>query len=65
MTRPISHTFSESSGREVSHGPSLDIGFFEQILRNERSLRKVVFLHFFIAAPKKNSNNFDSANIEV
>ena len=35
MTRPISPTFSESSGREVSRGPSLGIGFFEQILRNE------------------------------
>ena len=25
LTRPINPTFSESSGREVSHGPSLDI----------------------------------------
>ena len=36
LTRPISPTFSESSGREVSHGPSLDICFFEQISGNER-----------------------------
>ena len=50
MTRPISPTFSESSGRQLSHGPSLDIGFFEQILRNERFMKKIVFLHFFIAA---------------
>ena len=53
MTRPISPTFSESSGRQLSHGPSLDIGFFEQILRNERFMKKIVFLHFLIAAPKK------------
>ena len=54
-----------SSGRELSHGPILDIFFFEQILRNDRFMKKVDFEHFFIAAPKKNSNNFDSANIEV
>ena len=53
MTRPISPTFSESSGRQLSHGPSLDIGFFEQILGNERFMKKIVFLHFLIAAPKK------------
>ena len=64
MTRPISPTFSESSGRQLSHGPSLDIGFFEQILRNERFLKKNRFLHFFIAAPKKNSSGRQSDNFE-
>ena len=64
LTRPISSTFSETSGREVSHGPNPDIFFFEQISRNERFMKKD-FEHFFIAAPKKISNNFDSANIEL
>ena len=27
--------------------------FFEQISRNERFMKKLVFLHFFVAAPKK------------
>ena len=53
VTRPISPTFSESSGRQLSHGPSLDIGFFEQILRNERFMKKIVFLHFSLPPPKK------------
>ena len=44
---------------------SPDIFFFEQISRNERFMKKVDFKHFFIAAPKKNSNNFDLANIEL
>ena len=39
----ISPTFSENSGREVSHGPILDIFFFEQISRNERFMAKVDF----------------------
>ena len=43
LTRPISSTFSETSGREVSHGPSPDIFFFEQISRNERFMKKVDF----------------------
>ena len=64
VTRPISPTFSESSGRQLSHGPSLDIGFFEQILGNERFMKKIVFLHFFIAAPKKNSSGRQSDNFE-
>ena len=53
MIRSISTTFSEPPGREVSHGPSLDMCFFEQISGNERFMKKVFFLHFFIAAPKK------------
>ena len=64
VTRPISPTFSESSGRQLSHGPSLDIGFFEQILGNERFMKKIVFLHFFIAAPQKNSSGRQSDNFE-
>ena len=64
VTRPISPTFSESSGRQLSHGPSLDIGFFEQILRNERFMKKIFFLHFFIAAPQKNSSGRQSDNFE-
>ena len=47
VTRPISPTFSESSGRQLSHGPSLDIGFFEQILRNERFMKKMQKNGFF------------------
>ena len=43
LTRLISSTFSENSGREVSHGPILDIFFFEQISRNERFMAKVDF----------------------
>ena len=43
LTRPISSTFSETSGREVSHGPILDIFFFEQISRNERFMKKIDF----------------------
>ena len=43
LTRPISPTFLESSGRELSHGPTLDICFFEQISGNERFMKKVVF----------------------
>ena len=43
LPRPISSTFSETSGREVSHGPSPDIFFFEQISRNERFMKKIDF----------------------
>ena len=43
LTCPISSTFSETSGREVSHGPSPDIFFFEQISRNGRIMKKVDF----------------------
>ena len=43
LTRLISSTFSETSGREVSHGPSPDIFFFEQISGNERFMKKVDF----------------------
>ena len=64
VTRPISPTFSESSGRQLSHGPSLDIGFFEQILRNERFMKKMVFLRFFVSPPKKNSSGRQSDNFE-
>ena len=53
VTRPISPTFSESSGRQLSHGPSLDIGFFEQILRNERFMKKIVFCIFSLPHQKK------------
>ena len=65
LTRPISSTFSETSGREVSHGPSPDIFFFEQISRNERFMKKSWFLAFFRVRTKKISNNFESDNIEV
>ena len=41
LTRPISSTFSESSGRKLSHGPILDIFFFEQISRNERFIKTI------------------------
>ena len=64
VTRPISPTFSESSGRQLSHGPSLDIGFFEQILRNERFMKKMFFLRFFVSPPKKNSSGRQSDNFE-
>ena len=36
-------TETETSGREVSHGPILEIFFFEQISRNERFMKKVDF----------------------
>ena len=39
----MSFELSETSGREVSHGPSLDIFFFEQISRNERFMKKINF----------------------
>ena len=45
LTRPISSTFSESSGRQLSHGPILDICFFGQILRNERFMKSMGFLN--------------------
>ena len=64
VTRPISPTFSESSGRQLSHGPSLDIGFFEQILRNERFMKKNVFFAFFCVPTKKNSSGRQSDNFE-
>ena len=63
-TCPISPTFLESSGRQLSQGPSLDIGFFEQILRNERFMKKIVFLRFFVSSPKKNSSGRQSDNFE-
>ena len=53
LKTPISYTFLESSGRELSHGPILDIFFFEQISRNECFMKKIVFLHFFVSVPKK------------
>ena len=63
FTRPISSTFSETSGREVSLRPILDISPFEQISRNEH-LMSNFFLHFFVATPKKNSSGRRSDNIE-
>ena len=42
-SRSKPHIFSESTGGEVSHGPILDIFFFEQISRNERFMAKVDF----------------------
>ena len=64
VTRPISPTFSESSGRQLSHEPSLDIGFFEQILRNERFMKKNRFFAFFHCRTKKNSSGRQSDNFE-
>ena len=40
LTRPISSTFLESSGRSLSHGSILDIFFFEQISRNQCFMEK-------------------------
>ena len=54
LTRPISSTFSETSGREVSHGPSPDIFFFEQISRNEHFWKKLIFNIFSLPHQKKN-----------
>ena len=39
--------------------------FFEQISRNERFMKKLVFLHFFVSAPKKNSSGRRSDNIDA
>ena len=39
--------------------------FFEQISRNKRFMRKGVFLHFCMTAPRKFSKNLQSDNIEV
>ena len=43
LTRPISSTFSESSGCQLFHGPILDIFFFEKISRNLRFMQNVDF----------------------
>ena len=53
VTRPRSPTFSESSGRQLSHGPSLDIGFFEQISGNKRFMRIFFFAFFRVRTKKK------------
>ena len=44
LTRPISSTFSELPGREVSHGPILDIFSLSKF-------RGIIVLAFFVFAP--------------
>ena len=65
LTRPISSTFSESSGRQLSDGPILGFFFFEQISRNKRFMRKGFFLHFCMTAPRKFSSGRQSDNIDA
>ena len=65
LTRPINSTFSESSGRQLSDGPILVFFVLQQISRNKRFMRKGVFLHFCMTAPRKFSKNLQSDNIEV
>ena len=57
LWRPITITVNkshilESSGRELSHGPSLEICFFEQISRNELYMKNR-FLAFFHCRTEK------------
>ena len=47
VTRTIDPTFLESSGCQLSHGPSLDIGFFEQNFEKWAFFERSNFFAFF------------------
>ena len=43
LPSPIKYRFSESSERQLSHGPNLDIFFYEQISRKEHFMQNIRF----------------------
>ena len=58
LTRPKSTTFSESSGRELSHGPSLDMCFLEKNFGEWAFYEKSRFLAFFHCRTEKKFKKF-------
>jgi len=65
LARPKSTTFSETSGRELSHGPILEKFSHQKISRRRVFSKKRRFLQFSIAAPKKISNGCQSDNFDA
>ena len=64
IVRPKSTTFSETSGRELSHGPILEKFSHQKISRRRVFSKKRRFLEFFVSAPKKFSNCCQSDNFD-
>ena len=65
IVRPKSTTFSETSGRELWHGPILEKFSHQKISRRRVFSKKRRFLQFFVSAPKKNSNGCQSDNFHA
>ena len=65
LARPKSTTFSETSGRELSHGPILEKFSHQKISRRRVFSKKRRFLQFSIAAPRKISNGCQSDNFDA
>ena len=65
LARPKSTTFSETSGRELSHGPIPEKFSHTKMLRRGVFSKKRRFLQFSIAAPKKISNGCQSDNFDA
>ena len=64
IVRPKSTTFSETSGRELSHGPILEKFSHQKISRRRVFSKNRRFLQFFMSAPKKFSNCCQSDNFD-
>ena len=64
LARPKSTTFSETSGRELSHGPIPEKFSHTKMLRRRDFSKKRRFLQFFVSAPKKISNGCQSDNFD-
>ena len=64
IVRPKSTTFSETSGRELSHGPIPEKFSHTKMLRRGDFSKKRRFLQFFVSAPKKISNGCQSDNFD-
>ena len=64
IVRPKSTTFSETSGRELSHGPILEKFSHQKISRRRVFSKNRRFLQFFVSAPKKISNGCQSDNFD-
>ena len=64
IVRPKSTTFSETSGRELWHGPILEKFSHQKISRRRVFSKKRRFLQFFVSAPKKISNGCQSDNFD-
>ena len=65
LARPKSTTFSETSGRELWHGPILEKFSHQKISRRRVFSKKRRFLQFSIAAPRKISNSCQSDNFDA
>ena len=61
---PITHTFLESSGRQLSHGATHIGSTTSECWVIVRNTKKYIFLRFWVSVRKKNSSGRRSDNIE-